>query len=185
MVRQLACSLFVLAMATAAGAQQVVHLDARVNGGHTLGFPVVEVPLTAGHWSATLIEPSTDLEAIFQAWAFNIGATGTWGTSYRIFLADDTQLPSGGLFAEALTPQDAWDETVAAGRDVHIFTVPEDQDVIFDIGDNQLADNQGGVSFRLEPSEVPEPGALLQAAAGSLVLMAAARRKRRRGARAG
>ena len=184
MLRYVLCSFFLLGLAPTAVAQQVVHLDARVIGSHFLGFPVVEVPLTAGHWSAMLIEPSTDPEAMFQAWAFTSSADG-WGTSFRIFLADDTSLGEGGLFAEAASPQEAWDETVAAGKDVKIFTVPEDQNVIFDIGDNQLGDNQGGVSFRLEPSEVPEPTALLATAAGGLVLGAAARRKRRGDATAG
>ena len=66
---------------------------------------------------------------------------------------------------------------MAAGRVVHIFTVPEDQDVIFDIGDNVLTDNQGGVSFRLEPSEVPEPAALLSTTVAGLLLAGAAQRK--------
>ena len=77
MLRQLACSFFVLGIATMSGAQVVVHLDARVNGSHLLGFPGVEVPLTAGHWSATLIEPATDSEAVFQAWSFSFGGPGT------------------------------------------------------------------------------------------------------------
>jgi len=181
MHRYVFCSLLVLCLATTVGAQ-VVHLDARVNGDHLAGQGV-EVPLTAGHWSATLIEPATDPEAMFQAWAFT-PAEGGWGTFFRVFLADDTPLPAGGLFAQAASPQDAWDETVAAGRDVHIFTVPDDQNVAFDVGDNVLTDNQGGVSFRLEPSEVPEPGALLSISVGGLVLGGAARRKRRRGATA-
>jgi hypothetical protein len=67
---------------------------------------------------------------------------------------------------------------------VHIFTVPDDQNVAFDLGDNALTDNQGGVSSRLEPSEVPEPAALLSTAAGGLVLGGAALRKRRGGAKA-
>ena len=140
--------------------------------------------LTAGHWSATLIEPATDPEAMFQAWTFT-AFDGGWGTRFRIFLADDTQLPEGGLLVGADSSQDAWDETVAAGRDVHIFTVPDDQIVSFDIGDNILPDNQGGVSFRLEPSEVPEPGALLSISVGGLVLGGAACRKRRGDATAG
>ena len=62
MVRDLVCSFFVLCLAPIAGAKQVVHLDATVNGSHLAGQGV-EVPLTAGHWSATLIEPATDPEA--------------------------------------------------------------------------------------------------------------------------
>ena len=123
---------------------EIVNIDARLNGTPYSGFPQVLVPVTAGHYRATLVNPSIDSAALFTAWCYGpIG--GCWRTSYRFRLADGS-LIYGGEAHDANDAQSAFDATVEKTLE---FDVPTDQTLEFHVADNVVDDNDGGVSLDL------------------------------------
>jgi len=65
MKRHLAIALVMVC--TAAASAEIVNIDATVNGSPFWGFPQVEVPVTPGHYRATLVSPSLNSAALYTA----------------------------------------------------------------------------------------------------------------------
>ncbi len=171
-----------LVLAAASGAV-IVNVDGRANcpAGNAL-----EVPLTAGSYSATPIDISGGgAFTAWNAWGLVSGCDQNgancdngWIWSYRFFAPDvpDDNVGSGGVWET----EDLAFENAAEGTS---FTLPTDQTVSFYIPDSNCGDNIGGVSLDVveEVPTMPVWGGLLLAAL--LVGVAAWILRQRRGGR--
>ncbi len=150
-------AILVLACSATARAE-VVNIDASVNGSPFAGYPQVTVPVTQGHYRATLVNPATTNGALHTAWSYAYGGSGTWRTQYRIRFGDGSLLV-GGATPGSDDPQAAFDATPDKTLE---FDVPSDQNLEFHVIDNDCDDNVGGVSLDLQalPSCVTAPAGI-------------------------
>lgn len=127
--------------------RHVININAQVNGHPDFGHAPLIVPLTAGKYELTFINPDTNPDALYSAWSAN-NASVVWRTAYKFLSADiPVALGSGGVFPEASTAHEAFDLTMP--KRMH-FSLSENQDVRFYIGDHIVYDNLGGVSLLLQ-----------------------------------
>lgn len=127
--------------------RHVININAQVNGHPDFGHAPLIVPLTAGKYELTFINPDINPDALYSAWSAN-NASVVWRTAYKFLSADiPVALGSGGVFPEASTAHEAFDLTMP--KRMH-FSLPENQDIRFYIGDHIVYDNLGGVSLLLQ-----------------------------------
>jgi hypothetical protein len=143
MKRHLAIALVIGCAAAAQAA--IANIDASLNGTPYAGFPQVLVPVTAGHYRATLLNPSITNAALFTAWSYAYGVPGSWRTQYRFRFTDGSTL-IGGATPETDDAQSAFDATLNKTLE---FDVSTSQTLEFHVIDNQIDDNVGGVSVEL------------------------------------
>ena len=143
MKRHLAIALVMVC--TAAASAEIVNIDATVNGSPFWGFPQVEVPVTPGHYRATLVNPSLNSAALYTAWSYVYGDPGTWRTQYRFRFADGSTL-IGGSTANTDDAQSAFDATLEKTLEFDVSTA---QTLEFHVIDSEIGDNVGGVSLDL------------------------------------
>ena len=156
----------VAALAGPAVAQQFVHLDARVHGPST----PVSVPLAAGCWKMTPVGVGSGGQ--FTAWhawgGRNVGCQGTgggctqgWATLFLAMSATMGHRTGGAGFFS--TQAQAF-----ASSGSSTLWLPRAETIRFAVPDNNLADNLGGVSVRLDPiAGCANPAALVSYGAGT------------------
>ncbi len=121
-----------------------VVLDATEHGSPSFDFPPLLVPVTAGTYECTIVD-SMDGQPSAKAWSFAFGNPGTWRTTYECRRQDGT-VYTGGEATEADSADEAFIQTTAK---TIIIEVPVDQDLRFNVQDNKVIDNHGGVTLRL------------------------------------
>ena len=145
-------------------------------------FNAVSLNLSAGTYDFQIVDPPIDSSATYTAWSYNT----PFITNYLVFLSTDlTHELFDGAVSDAVirtTAQSAFNATVAAGNDKTTFTFATPVTLLFAVPDNVLADNQAGVSVRVQPGAVnaiPEPASAALFAGGVGATLLAIRRRLR------
>jgi hypothetical protein len=169
----LACALLV---SSAASAGEVAVLNLNSQGATSTTPTITDLELSAGTYDFTLVDPSTNADAIYTAWSFTGGGeTGTWGTEFETLGSAASDTAEFGAFTFSATEIDAFnDSPVENGNQI---VVPFDQTVEFFVGDSLYSDNTGGVSVEIDsvstsPSNVPDaPGTAMLLGLGTVCLV--------------
>ena len=162
LIRTLVAGLALLLASSGQVIAEVINIDAQVSG-NAFSLPTSPelVPVTAGLYKVTLINPTIDPLATFTAWRFHGGPSEAWETAFNLYFADDSKV-TGGFSTAFFSATEAFDATVTEGLQTLQFVVPTDQTLRFTATDNflnsGLTDNTGGISLAL--SQVPLPPAL-------------------------
>jgi hypothetical protein len=122
-----------------------VNIDAAIHGDPLAGHTPVSINLIAGHYQATLVNPSVDSGATFTAWNPWAGEVAGWRTDFIIAPATG-QSTGGGYQANSSTAQEAFNLTMDRIANFHLSS---NQSVDFYVQDAIINDNQGGVSLRI------------------------------------
>lgn len=122
----------------------VININAALYGDPGAGLNTLKVPFSKGYYVSTFINPSMDSRALYTAWsAWSEG--DSWYSYYGIKVDQITF--AGGDHAGGSSPETVFDlvepKTIS-------FYVPQDMDVEFYIGDNDIEDNRGGVSLLIK-----------------------------------
>ncbi|MEM7413537.1 MAG: LamG domain-containing protein [Myxococcota bacterium] len=157
---------------------RVLNLDAA-----RFGSPADEdhglcVFLEAGDYQLTLVSAAEDADARFLGWS--PGPAALWGTAYAVRPELDPGFGTG-LPVSASSAQQAFDGT--SSKQV-AFTLTQPQRVHFSLVEDQVLDNRGGVSIRLETLPEPDAGVLL-VAGFALTRLLGRRREHQRSTRSG
>lgn len=175
------------------GAGATIYDYGTLQVGSSVGFfnPVL-LDLAAGDY--TLADAWGQAGALYDAWNFQTGAPGSWGSHYVVAAANADG--SYTLLLDAGGPADptchnhfcAWD-TEEQARDAFLGAAPytlhlaADTRVAFVAADYDLSDNAGGISISVDRvgatagNGVPEPGSLALALAAGAGLAGAMRRR--------
>lgn len=122
----------------------VINIDATLYGDPGAGLNTLKVPFSEGYYVSTFINPSIDSRALYTAWsAWSEG--DSWYSYYGIKVGQITF--AGGDHIGGSSPEGVFElvepKTIS-------FYVPQDMDVEFYIGDNNIGDNRGGVSLLIK-----------------------------------
>ena len=127
---------------------RIININSRVNGAPPQ-FPTVDTVLQPGNYVVALISPAEDSQALYQAWRY--GNTSPWITQWAAVRSGGTGTLSGGNITDAngnpwTSAADAYNNSFNRASGVVVSAA---ETFGFYIGDNQLTDNQGGVSLRI------------------------------------
>ena len=135
------------ALAEADAADIHVDVNSSVHGSPSFGFPPLEVLVPAGSYTCTLVQGT------YSGWSHAFGNAGTWHTEVEVRHEDGTLIAEVGNMLWADSAAEAWATTTDFSFQ---FNLPADEILHFNVGDNKVWDNVGGVSVVLsEESPVP------------------------------
>ncbi|HMB71314.1 MAG TPA: hypothetical protein VKU85_18535 [bacterium] len=131
-------------LATVARAADIhVDVDASVHGSPSFGFPPLEVFVPAGSYTCTLVQGT------YGGWSHAFGNAGTWHTEVEVRHEDGTLVDELGNMLWADSAVEAWGMTTVSSLE---FDLPADELLRFNVSDNIVWDNVGGVSVVLSES---------------------------------
>lgn len=154
--------------------EHILNLSARDYGALPSGLPTHPVDFPAGEYLIETITPDTHGDADYVAWSHAFGQEETWHTAWRAYLNDEEEIfVNGGQFTAA----DSAAEALAAtdpDRLLRSFVLDVPATLRFGFGDNQISDNQRGVSLRV--TVIPEPSTMALLVLGGVSLIGCRRR---------
>lgn len=143
----------------------VINLDATQYGNpdDSLGK---EIFFEAGNYTATIINPTDNPNALFTAYSWYISYPHFF-TAYLIGFSDGSATVMGGELTPYATASDAFNGLAVYTLN---FTVLTDQNLYFGVYDSILSDNRGGISLLVEEAIVSIPSTLALLLLGAIGL---------------
>jgi hypothetical protein len=149
---------------------QIVNIDSTKYGDLRDGLPTFNLSEPAGTYLISPVDPQTDAQALYTAWD-PFAPQVDWLNTLEISLASNGNqaAPVADLGDTTMhgTPQQAFSDPNNVPVTV---TLPMPDTIEFGVDDNNLSDNQGGISFTIQA--IPEPSSTFLAITAAATLSA-------------